>query len=74
MIIGRYNRALHNILEAHWRFKWLSSATLPELVDEWKSSIGEAKMYRITNPASMDIMKSQITTPDSLKETTAALL
>ena len=71
MIIGRYNGALHNISESCWEFKQLSSV---ELVDNLKSSIKEAETYRITNPVAIDIMQSQITTLNSLKETMATCL
>jgi hypothetical protein len=73
-IIGRYHRAIENVVEARLAFQQLDEAAPPDCVDLWKASIEEAESQRLLNPAAMDIMQSKIKTAQSLKQITAALL
>jgi hypothetical protein len=73
-VIGRYKRALENITDARQAFAQLNDAAPPDSVDIWQASIQEAEAVRSNNPSAMDVMQSKISTGQSLKKITAAIM
>ena len=72
-IVGRYNRALENVVEARLAFANLNDAAPAGSVDIWEATIQEAEAARIYEPSSMDIMQSKIKTGQTLNAITAAI-
>lgn len=72
-VIGRYNRALENVLEARLAFGDLNEAAPVASVEEWEAAISEAEANRAYDPKSMDVMQSQIKTGQTLKAISAAI-
>jgi hypothetical protein len=73
-VIGRYKRALENITDAREAFDQLNEAAPPDSVDIWQASIEEAETLRSNDPSAMDVMLSRISTGQSLKKITAAIM
>lgn len=73
-IIGRYRRAVENLVESREAFESLTNAAPPESVDVWKATIEEAEEQRAQFPKAMDVMHSKIKTGQSLKAITAAIM
>jgi len=73
-IIGRYRRAVENVVDAREAFESLTSAAPPESSDVWKATIEEAEAARSQSPKAMDVMHSKIKTGQSLKAITAAVM
>ena len=73
-IIGKYNRALENILESRNAFLGLDKAAPPTSKAIWEESIAEAERQREFDPTSMDIMQSKIKTGATVKEIMADIM
>lgn len=73
-IIGKYNRALENVVDTRIAFQRLDEAAPPESKAIWEEAILEAEREREVDPASMDIMLSKIKTGATVKEITADLM
>lgn len=72
-IIGRYNRALENVVEARLAFDRLNDAAPLASVKIWEANVQEAEFARADNPAAMDIMQSKIKRGTTLKNITASI-
>jgi hypothetical protein len=73
-VIGRYRRAVENLVEARQAFDSLTSAAPPDSIDVWKATIEEAEAARSQSPKSMDMMHSKIKTGQTLKAITSAVM
>jgi len=73
-IIGKYNRALENIVESRNAFLGLDNAAPPMSKAVWEESIAEAERQREFDPTSMDIMQSKIKTGATVKEIMADIM
>jgi hypothetical protein len=73
-IIRRYRRALENVVEARLAFQVLHDAAPTDAVDLWETSINEAEEARGDDPASMDVMQSQIKTGQTMKAITTEIM
>jgi len=72
--MGKYNRALENILESWNTFLGLDNTAPPMSKAIWEESITEAERQREFDPTSMDIMQSKIKTGATVKEIMADIM